>query len=47
MQMASIVTLDNIYFLTGLVLIIVSVYTVFDKGNPARYTTALFWTLFG
>jgi len=39
MQMASIVTLDNIYFLTGLVLIIVSVYTVFDKGNPARYTT--------
>jgi len=25
----------------------VSVYTVFDKGNPARYTTALFWTLFG
>jgi len=47
MQMASIVTLDNIYFLTGLVLIIVSVYAVFDKGNPARYTTALFWTLFG
>jgi len=37
MQMASIVTLDNIYFLTGLVLIIVSVYTV----------SALFWTLFG
>ncbi len=45
--MPSIVTLDNIYFVTGLVLIIVSLYTVFDKGNPARYTTALFWTLFG
>jgi len=41
MQVASIVTLDNIYFLTGLVLIIVSVYTVFDKGIlhviPRRY----------
>jgi len=41
MQVASIVTLDNIYFLTGLVLIIVSVYTVLIKGIlhviPRRY----------
>jgi len=30
-----------------LILIIISLYTLTDKGNPARYTTALFWTLFG
>ena len=46
-MLSSIVTLDNIYFLTGLILIIISVYTLTDKGNSARYTTALFWTLFG
>jgi len=46
-MLSSIVTLDNIYFLTGLILIISSLYTLADKGNPARYTTALFWTLFG
>ncbi|WP_018963602.1 DUF979 domain-containing protein [Coprothermobacter platensis] len=39
--------LEIIYFITGLLLLAISVYTLLDKGNKARFTTALFWVLFG
>ncbi|MDI6601519.1 MAG: DUF979 domain-containing protein [Thermoanaerobacteraceae bacterium] len=45
--MLKLLNLEYMYFLTGLLLIMVSIYTCMDKKNPARYTTALFWTLFG
>ncbi|TZE82402.1 DUF979 domain-containing protein [Calorimonas adulescens] len=46
-MLQNLLNLDYMYFLTGLLLIVISIYTCMDKNNPARYTTALFWTLFG
>jgi uncharacterized membrane protein len=45
--MLNIFNIEYMYFLAGLLLITVSVYTCLDKKNPARYTTALFWAIFG
>jgi len=46
-MIAKLLNLEYMYFITGVLLIIVSLYTLKDKTNKFRYTTALFWTLFG
>lgn len=41
-----IVSLESFYLLVGLLLAAVALMTLFDKGNPRRVTTALFWGLY-
>jgi uncharacterized membrane protein len=40
------ITLEHMYYLTGALLFIFSVYTVFDKRHRAKYGTAFFWFLY-
>ena len=44
---ATIITIENIYLLIGLVVMFLVVRTLQDKNHPKRLTTALFWLLFG
>lgn len=41
------ITLDHIYYLTGIVLLIFTIYTLLDRNHKTRYGTALFWGLYG
>ena len=41
------VTLEQMYCLTGILLLAFSVYTLLDKNHKARYGTAAFWALYG
>jgi uncharacterized membrane protein len=36
-----------LYWLAGLVLIIVALMSFRDKANPRRFTTGLFWGIYG
>lgn len=40
------ITYGSIYILIGLLFVVFSVLSAFDKSNPKRWTTALFWILF-
>lgn len=41
-----IVSLDHFYVLVGLLLAVTAFMTARDKGNPRRWSTALFWALY-
>lgn len=41
------ITLDHMYYLTGFLLFVFSIYTFFDKNHKAKWGTALFWTIYG
>lgn len=43
----SLISIKDIYLLIGLVVAILVVLTLRDKQHPKRFTTALFWGLFG
>ncbi|MDY7577228.1 DUF979 domain-containing protein [Herbaspirillum sp. RTI4] len=45
--MSTLLTLNEIYYLIGVILMLLVGMTLRDKGNPKRLTTALFWFLFG
>ena len=45
--MDTIITINEIFYLIGAVVMLLVGMTLKDKGNPKRYTTALFWFLFG
>lgn len=38
---------NQLYVLAGAILLIVAVFSWRDRGNPRRFTTALFWGLYG
>lgn len=40
-------TIDHFYILVGLLLCAVATMTLFDRSNPRRHTSALFWGLYG
>ena len=43
----AIISIENIYLLIGFVVMFLVIRTLQDKGHPKRYSTALFWLLFG
>jgi uncharacterized membrane protein len=43
----AIISIQNIYLLIGFVVMFLVVKTLQDKQHPQKYTTALFWFLFG
>lgn len=45
--MTSLLNIKDIYHLIGLVVMLLVYMALRDKANPKRYTTALFWFLFG
>lgn len=45
--MTTIITINRIYYLIGFIVMLLVGMTLKDRGNPKRYTTALFWFLFG
>ncbi|PVZ82602.1 DUF979 domain-containing protein [Serratia sp. S1B] len=45
--MSTLLTINRVYYLIGIIVMILVVMTLRDKGNPKRFTTALFWFLFG
>ncbi|AIY43920.1 Membrane protein [Collimonas arenae] len=45
--MSALITINEIYYLIGVILMLLVGMTLRDKGNPKRVTTALFWFLFG
>jgi uncharacterized membrane protein len=45
--MSTLITINEIYYLIGVILMLLVGMTLRDKGNPKRITTALFWFLFG
>lgn len=45
--MTSLLTINHVYHLIGLVVMVLVFMALRDKANPKRYTTALFWFLFG
>ncbi|MGM3191770.1 DUF979 domain-containing protein [Dickeya dadantii subsp. dieffenbachiae] len=45
--MSTLLTINRVYYLIGLIVMLLVAMTLRDKGNPKRYTTALFWFLFG
>jgi len=45
--MSTLITINRIYYLVGFIVMLLVGMTLKDKGNPKRYTTALFWFLFG
>ena len=45
--MTTLITLNRIYYLVGFIVMLLVGMTLKDKGNPKRYSTALFWFLFG
>ncbi|MCS3803623.1 putative membrane protein [Chromobacterium alkanivorans] len=40
-------SIHDVYYLIGIVVMLLVGMTLRDRGNPKRYTTALFWFLFG
>jgi uncharacterized membrane protein len=45
--MNTLITINEIYYLIGVIVMLLVGMTLRDKGNPKRLTTALFWFLFG
>lgn len=45
--MTTLISINRIYYLIGIIVMLLVVMTLRDRGNPKRYTTALFWFLFG
>lgn len=45
--MKSWLSINEIFYLIGVVVMLLVGMTLRDRGNPKRYTTALFWFLFG
>lgn len=45
--MSTLLTINRVYYLIGIIVMILVVMTLRDRGNPKRFTTALFWFLFG
>ncbi|WP_395826657.1 DUF979 domain-containing protein [Collimonas sp.] len=45
--MTTLITINDIYYLIGVIVMLLVGMTMRDKGNPKRFTTALFWFLFG
>lgn len=45
--MKTLLTINEIYYLVGMIVMLLVGMTLSDKGNPKRFTTALFWFLFG
>ncbi|MGU0057425.1 5-oxoproline transporter, DUF969 family subunit [Enterobacter hormaechei] len=43
----TLITINRVYYLIGFVVMLLVVMTLRDRANPKRYTTALFWFLFG
>ena len=43
----SIINIDLVFYLIGIIVLLVAFMTLRDKSNPRRHTTALFWFLFG
>ncbi|HLQ77642.1 MAG TPA: DUF979 family protein, partial [Terriglobia bacterium] len=46
-MMSAIFSLETIYILTGLVLLIFSILTFCDRTNPHRHASAVFWLILG
>ncbi|MFZ6766308.1 DUF979 domain-containing protein [Undibacterium sp. Di26W] len=42
-----IISINLVFYLIGIVVMLVAYMTLRDHSNPRRYTTALFWGLFG
>jgi uncharacterized membrane protein len=47
MSLAGLFNLEIVYVLTGVVLIVFAGFTAADRGNRARFGSALFWLLLG
>ncbi|MFZ6654134.1 DUF979 domain-containing protein [Undibacterium sp. TJN19] len=45
--MNSLVSINLVFYLIGIIVMLVAFMTVRDSSNPRRYTTALFWFLLG
>ena len=45
--MTTLISINRIYYLIGIIVMLLVGMTLRDKGNPKRLTTALFWFLFG
>lgn len=45
--MMTLITINRVYYLLGFVVMLLVVMTLRDRANPKRFTTALFWFLFG
>lgn len=45
--MMTLLTINRVYYLIGFVVMLLVVMTLRDRANPKRFTTALFWFLFG
>ncbi len=45
--MSTLLTINRVYYLIGFIVMLLVVMTLRDRGNPKRFTTALFWFLFG
>ena len=45
--MNTLISINRIYYLIGIIVMMLTVMTLRDKGNSKRFTTALFWFLFG
>jgi len=41
-----ILSIQHLYYLVGIILAITAAMTLADRGNPKRYTSALFWGLY-
>ncbi|TKI06981.1 DUF979 domain-containing protein [Martelella alba] len=45
--MSTLLTINRVYYLIGLIVMVLVAMTLRDRGHPKRFTTALFWFLFG
>lgn len=45
--MNALITLNSVFYLIGVVVMALAALTLADRGHPKRYTSALFWFLFG
>ena len=45
--MSTLLPINYVYYLIGVVVMILVIMTLRDRANPKRFTTALFWFLFG
>lgn len=45
--MMTLLTINRVYYLVGFVVMLLVVITLRDRANSKRFTTALFWFLFG
>lgn len=47
MSMPALLTIQTVFYLIGLIIMIIAILSVRDTSNPKRWTTGLFWFLFG